>query len=352
MSCDPKTVALAAAVWFLPALPATAQPQAAAAQPETAPPAAVAAEAPDTQARFAEAVKLYKDGTFEQALPLFERLAADTDSPNAQLYVGYCLVKLGRQVEAHRAFSRVLGTSSAPRDDKYDTTREAARAELFALEPFVAKVVVAPAESPPGLRVSLDGLALDPAVFGLLYAVEPGTHRIEAVADGRAPLARSIQVAAGEIKTLTLLLPKPEAPPVSPAAKAPAPARDDGATLRMLGWSSLGIGAAGLAVFAVAGVSAKSVHDDLEAECGGAGGCSDAEHQDDASRGKTLQTVANVGLVVGLAGAAGGAVLLLVGQNPTTAHATAGKSLRKPNAARAKLSLGGRGGMLTYGGEF
>ena len=119
----------------------------------------------------------------------------------------------------------------------------------------------------------------------------------------------------------------------------------------MLGFSSLGIGAAGLAVFAVAGVSAKSVHDDLEAECG-AGGCSDAEHQNDASRGKTLQTVANIGLVVGLAGAASGTLLLLVGQNPTPAHATAGKSVRRPNSARARLSLGRRGGMLTYGGEF
>jgi hypothetical protein len=106
-----------------------------------------------------------------------------------------------------------------------------------------------------------------------------------------------------------------------------------------------------LAVFAVAGVSAKSVHDDLEAECGAAD-CSDSEHQDDASRGKTLQTVANVGLVVGLAGAAGGTLLLLVGQSPTTAHATAGESARRQNAARARLSFGRRGGMLTYGGEF
>jgi hypothetical protein len=345
MSCDRRALALAAAVWFLSAVPA-------AGQSETAPPAVVGLEAPDPHAHFAEAVKLYKDRKFEQALPLFERLVADTDSPNARLYVGYSLLKLGREVEAYRAFSRLLGTSSAPREDKYDTTREAARAELFALDQRVAKVVVAPAESPPGLQVRLDGAALDPAVFGLVYAVEPGGHRIEAVAEGRSPLVRSIHLAAGETKTLTLLLPKPEPAPVSSAAAgAPAPVRDDGATLRMLGFSSLGIGAAGLAVFAVAGVSAKSVHDDLKAECG-EGSCADSAHQDDASRGKTLQTVANVGLVVGLAGAAGGALLLLVGRAPTNAHTTVAESAPKSNPARARLSLGRRGGMLTYSGEF
>jgi tetratricopeptide (TPR) repeat protein len=345
MSCERRALALAASVWLLSALPA-------AAQTGTASPAAVPVEAPDAAARFAEAVKLYKDRKFEQALPLFERLAADTDSPNARLYVGYCLLKLERQVEAYRVFSRLLGTSSAPRADKYDTTREAARAELFALDQRVAKLVVALAESPPGLRVSLDGAALDPAVFGLVYAVEPGAHRIEAVADGRAPLVRSIQVVAGETKTVTLLLPEPEAAPVSAApAREPVTARDDGATLRMLGFSSLGIGAAGLAVFAVAGISAKSVHDDLEAECGEAS-CSDSAHQNDASRGKTLQTVANVGLVVGLAGAAGGALLLLVGRTPTDDHATATKSARRSSAARATLSLDRRGGLLSYVGEF
>jgi hypothetical protein len=338
-------LALAASVWFLSALPA-------AAQPEPAPSAVVAVETPDAQARFAEAVRLYKERQFEHALPLFERLEVDTDSPNARLYVGYCLLKLERRVEAYRAFSRLLGTSSAPREDKYDATREAARAELFALDQRVAKVVVAPAESLPGLRVSLDGAALDPAVFGLVYAVEPGAHRIEAQADGRSPLVRSIQVGAGETKTLTLLLPKPEAAPVSAAkTRAPVSAPDDGATLRMLGFSSLGIGAAGLAVFAVAGVSAKNVHDNLEAECGEAG-CSDSAHQDDASRGETLQSVANAGLVVGLAGAVGGAILLLVGRTPTNSHTTVTESARRSNAARARLSLGQRGGMLTYGGEF
>jgi hypothetical protein len=331
MSCDARGAVFAALLVLAAPLAASAQ----AAAPE---PSGVTALGSETQSQFAEAVKLYKDERFGEALPRFERLAADTDSPNARLYVGYCLVKLGRPVAAHRAFSRLLGWSNAPRDDKYDTTREAARTELFALEQRVAKVVLAPAETPAGLRVALDGVSVEPAVFGVLYAVEPGTHRIEAEAAGRTPFAQSIDIAAGETRTVALLLPKLEAPPAAPPPAAPAPRDAGGSTLRMLGFTSLGVGAAGLAVFAVAGLSAKSAHDDLEADCGSAG-CSDASHLDDASRGKTLQTVANVGLAVGVLGTAGGIVMLLSGR----------PSAAEPGAA---VSVGPRGGLLSYRGRF
>lgn len=293
----------------------------------------------DVQASFAAAVKLYKQGDFARALPSFEQLAADTASPNAELYVGHCLVRLDRPVEAHRAFSRVLGSSSAPREDKYDTTREAARLELFALEQRVGKLVLALAELPPGLGVLLDGQPLAPAAFGALYAVAPGEHRLEATAAGREPVLHTFRVAAGETKTLSVVFSKPESGPAPAAAPPPPRARDDsGSTLRLLGFTSLGVGAAGFAVFGVAGLSAKSVRDDLEAACGAAP-CSDPAHRDDAARGSTLQTVANAGLVVGLLGAAGGTTLLLL--NP-----------RADTDGRAALGLTRGGGVVSYAGSF
>lgn len=296
------------------------------------------ASASDASERFTHATKLYKQRQFTDALPLFEALARETNSPNAWLYVGHCRVKLGDPVAAHRAFVRILGNSSAARDDKYDTTREAARAELFALEQKVGKVVVAPAETPPGFAVTLDGEALAQHWFGLAYAVEPGTHRLQATADGMQAELRDVQVAIGETKTVSLALRKPEAAPV--VAPAPEPASEPergGGALRMAGFAALGVGVAGLAVFTVAGLGAKSVHDELDADC--PSGCDDAEHRDDAARGKTLQTTANVGLVVGVLGAAGGAALLFFGRSA-------------PAEDGASLALAPGGGSLSFRGRF
>jgi hypothetical protein len=293
----------------------------------------------DPKLVFAQATRLYKERRFEQALPLFESLVERTNSPNARLYVGHCLVKLGRNVEAYRAFSRVLGNSTALRDDKYDPTREAARQELYALEQRVAKLVVAPAEV-PGLTVEVDDQALAAEWYGAVYALEPGAHRVEGTADGFEPLERSVTIAAGETQTVSLALSRRAADQAQPSAVAPAAATTgtpSRAPLRVAGWVAIGVGATGLAVFTIAGLSAKGVHDDLEADCGSAP-CTDAGHRDDASRGKTLQTVANIGLVAGLLGAAGGtAVLLLVEPSPET---------------QASFAPAPGGGVFAYRGKF
>ena len=64
----------------------------------------VPAEA-DSRAKFAEALKLFSRGDAERSLPLFRQAAEVTGSPNAHLYVGYCLAQLGQRVEAYRAFA-------------------------------------------------------------------------------------------------------------------------------------------------------------------------------------------------------------------------------------------------------
>jgi hypothetical protein len=334
MSCERGARRAAIAAIF--AASVAMSPAALAQAPAGDAPASASAE--DPKLVFARATKLYKERRFEQALPLFESLVERTNSPNARLYVGHCLVKLGRNVEAYRAFSRVLGNSTALRDDKYDPTREAARQELYALEQRVAKLVVAPAEV-PGLTVEVDDQPLAAEWYGAAYAVEPGAHRVEGAGHGFEPLERSVTIAAGETQTVSLALSRRAADQPQPAAVAPAAATStpSRAPLRVAGWVAIGVGATGLAVFTIAGLSAKGVHDDLEADCGSAP-CTDAGHRDDASRGKTLQTVANIGLVAGLLGAAGGtAVLLLVEPSPET---------------QASFAPAPGGGVFAYRGKF
>jgi len=85
---------------------------------------------------------------------------------------------------------------------------------------------------------------------------------------------------------------------------------------------------AGLATFAVFGALANAKYGDLDAACGG-GPCPPAR-RDDIDAGKRDQTIANVGLAVGLIGAAG-AVTLFVISAPKRAAAPQGALVIRPD---------------------
>ena len=271
--------------------------------------ATASAPAKDEKARFAEAVRLYKAGDFSRALPEFEALASETGSPNARLYVGYCYAGLERPADAYAAFE--LAARGAGDDARYADTRTAALSELSNLTLRVAKLVVSPVEQPPGLVVKVDGVVLDPGAFDTHRVFPAGDHRVEATATGHEPIVREVHVEDGETKTVTLFFPKHDADAGRPAASA-APRSGDGSGLRTAGFVAAGVGGAGLVAFVIGGLEAKKAYDSLEHECGAAP-CSDTAHQRDVDRGKSWQTVANVGLVVGGIGVAASATLLYFG---------------------------------------
>ncbi len=123
-------------------------------------------------------------------------------------------------------------------------------------------------------------------------------------------------------------------------APAPAPAPDDdGSGLRTVGYVAGGVGLAGIALFAIAGLQAKSAYDKLNTECGD-NPCTDEAHRSDIDAGRMFQTTANIGLAAGLTGLGVGATLLVLGSR---------SSLEKRGPS-ASVSPGG--GMITYGGRF
>jgi hypothetical protein len=79
----------------------------------------------------------------------------------------------------------------------------------------------------------------------------------------------------------------------------------------------------GLATFIIAGTMANGTHSDLEKACG-AGPCPPG-HEDDISSGRTEQTIANVGLVVAIIGAAAAATIFVIDRPSSDA-----KSARVP----------------------
>ncbi|MEZ4223580.1 MAG: hypothetical protein R3B13_21710 [Polyangiaceae bacterium] len=281
----------------------------------------------EARKEFTRAQSLYSKNKCSEALPKLTRLVEATGSPNAQLYVARCLRQLKQLPEAYEAYSEALRSADkqSTKDERYADTRSAAAAERAALESKVARIVIAAADAAPGLVVQVNGVKVDEDRLGDTLAIKPGKVTVTAEAPGREPFERSQEVAAGENTTFAIVLParsqtdtptqapsndpQPEQPP--PATKSGGSVSTSGSSTRTLGYVALGVGAAGLATFGVAGLMANSRYSSLEDECGG-GPCP-ASKQGDIDDGKRLDLIANIGLGVGAVGVVAGTVLVLMG---------------------------------------
>ena len=107
-----------------------------------------------------------------------------------------------------------------------------------------------------------------------------------------APVRPGVAVAAPQREVILV-----EAPPASP--------------LRTGAVIAGGFALAGLTTFVVAGAMSRATHADLEGACGG-GPCPPG-HQNEIDRGRTQQTIANVGLGVAIAGAGAAITLFVLG---------------------------------------
>jgi len=299
-------------------------------------PAAPGATADETavKAKFAAAIKLHKAGKFDEALPLFRELVQATQSPNARLYVGLCLQQLGKNSEAYKEMAQTVKEASLHGDPKYDQTRDAAQAELAVLNVRVGKLVVTLPETPPGLVVNVDGAPIAERDLGGSLVLEPGGHRVEASATGLTPVTREVTLEGGETRTVTIAFSKPEQVAARPE---PVPEPASRATMRLAAFTALGVGGAGLVIFGVTGLMARGKYNSLKTACGDAH-CTDPKYAGDVDSGKSLQTVANVGLVIGAVGLASGAALFYFGS-------------RKDAPRAAATPLPG-GGYVTYAATF
>jgi hypothetical protein len=124
------------------------------------------------------------------------------------------------------------------------------------------------------------------------------------------------------------------APPTSDDDKPPSAANDskpadtpppatNRTKLRPFAYVAGGVGVVGLATFAIFGLMSNSTYSDLKSACPPAnGGCpSSAGKSGEISSGQTQQTVANIGLPVGIVGLAVGATLFVLSMPPKSSAA-------------------------------
>lgn len=260
--------------------------------------------------KYLQAVGDYEAGKYEAALEGFREAFSASESPNAQLYIARCLVSLGRNAEGYRAMAATvaLARDKAMSEKRYAQTRDAAAAELVVLEPKVAKIIVALSEEVDEAAITINGDALPAENWGKPFAIEPGTITVEATAPDYVPAEKTLTIDAGETETVALTLQR----------NLPGEDDDDdggGIDIGPLRGAGIGIavlGVGSLVAFAVTGSGAQSKFDEVSDACGGVT-CPDGSQNDTIDEGKTLQTVANVTLGVGLGLTAAGALMIIFG---------------------------------------
>ncbi len=239
-------------------------------------------------------------------------------SPNSGLLIARCLRELNRPVDAVEMYESVALDArrrAAEGDSKYAQTAEVATTEGNAVRATLGTVRIRVARPSPGSRIEIDGGVGVPATEAELVVLHrPGEVLVKLKPRSGADQSQRATVAAGgevrmelasaEVAPVTAP-PAVEPPPVVPAKEGEPPSWTLPAAL-----VSGGVALVGAGLFVGFGLKSQSTYDELEKSCGKAG-CGPADRPR-ADEGKRDQTIANVGLAVGIAGAAAAVTFLLI----------------------------------------
>jgi hypothetical protein len=281
-----------------------------------------AAGEPPTAAQREEGKRLFTEahdhiaaGRCRLALPLLDKSNRVLPSPNTGLLIARCLVDLGRPVEAAARYAEVEREATLAVQDgeaKYAETSSAAAKEGAELRRTLGTLRVR--SVPRGsvvLEVDGRSVPLSPEGDASVLHV-PGDARI-AFVHGDRRRERVVHIDAGGEIIVTYEAdaagPRPAGSGTGSGTGSDSGSRRDSrAAVPWIAYGTGGLALAGLGTFAGFGLASESKYGDLEKcapRCG-------ASERDTADTGRTFQTVANVGLLVGLAFAVATTVILIL----------------------------------------
>lgn len=276
-----------------------------------------------------QATEAQSAGRTQDALSLAQRAEQIEATAGTRLLVTQLRAQLGQYVEAMSSAELCLREVDADRQttarnraairERCETLQREVRAHVGAL------VIEVPSDAPAGLRVSVNGAELNPALYGVPRPVVAGEVVVVATVSGVAPGTQRVTVAAGAAERLRVIVPsvRVEAPaevvPVQPPRPDPSVREvraSTSSTQRSLAFVAGGVGLAMIGGAVVGGLMFQSTFDeynqqrcaelDLTASC-----------QDQYDRLGTLNTVQWIGYVGGGALLATGVVLFVTAPRST-----------------------------------
>ena len=297
------------------------------------PAAATPVQREQAQARFLKGKDLFSRKKFDEALTEFRASIDIVASPNTRLQIARTLRAMAKYVASYAELGRAMAEAKelSAGDSRYKLAYDAAVQERTELQPLLGFVTLTLQNAADGTRVMVGDEEILRAAWSEPVPVYGGSAEIDVLTPGHAPVKNTVTVAAGATAALTVdatsgapdqavaEAPPPPPPPAPPPP--PPPPSFDNRRLRPWAYVSGGVGAAGLITFGIFGAMASSSYNDLNSAC--TNGACPSSKSGEISSGKTDQTVANVGLVVGIVGAAAGGVLFVLSMPKKTDAAPA-----------------------------
>ena len=134
----------------------------------------------------------------------------------------------GRLVIALEHYRRFLHEAPPEQLRRYSV---AVREQIEALEARVAYLQLVVAQWSAGLEMRLDGEPLSPALRGVAFPVDPGTHTVAVLRDGESVWDARVALHEGERKSVEIALEAEENDASPPLGQAHEPERDGASTM-------------------------------------------------------------------------------------------------------------------------
>lgn len=277
---------------------------------------------------------LTKQGKHADACPKFEASFALDPALGTQLNLARCYERVGKLASAWGHYREAAGRA---RQAGQLQRERAARSFAAALEPRLPRLVIrlSAGGDVPGLAVSRDDDAVSPALFDTEIYVDPGEHRITAVAPGRERFTVTVTARVREQVVVAIPVLSPlasgdgeasggvPAPVSASASDSDRASAADGRKRRVLG---LGLGGGGIALLAGSAgfaLAARSAWDDAfdSGECARDMLVCTPAGQERADAARTRALVADIFAGAGVALVVTGAVLYLTAPSADDAPA-------------------------------
>lgn len=254
------------------------------------------------RALFDEARKLASDGRHAEACPKFEESQKLEPGIGTQFNLADCLEHIGKTASAWAMFLEVAADTRLKEQGQRESV---ARERAAALEPKLSRLTLTVPQSSEaeGLTIEIDGTPLGRAAWGTATPIDPGKHTVRAIAPGRRPWSKTIEVGGNGARAAATI------PTLEPAGKESAPSVDREGPLQTASPSGrkttgLVVGGVGVASLLVAGgfaLRTRAKLNDAEAYCSGLD-CWDQRGVDLHHEAVTSQTIALVATGRGVIG--------------------------------------------------
>ena len=266
-----------------------------------------------------QGAQAFEAGDYAQASDFFRRAHELVPAPSIALLRARSLAKLGHLLEAidiYEQTARFKLPDDAP--EAYSQAVETARSEMEDVRRRLPrlKLILIGVASNEHPQVSMDDKATPDALLGVERPINPGQHRIEARVAGQLRATRELSMVEGQNYQVEL-----DIRPVQPAPKpvVAAPASDTAqphSWQKTGGYVALGVGALGIGIGTYTGIVALNRKSELDSVCNP--NCPPSSAGDIDSF-RSNRTISYVSFGVGIASAATGVALLVLGK-PSAEH--------------------------------